>query len=416
MTTPTTWLSQVKAAGLPAALVAAGYRPRPPTNPRHVSPCPACGADQRGTQDSRGPVGLRRDLLGWRCHACGVGGDAVTFVAYHLTGRPLDRDNWVPTRDWCAERGLCDDPGSGRSGRSGRRNDGSCEIELSGISPDPEVAEVAPVAAVAAVAEVAGVAAVAEVAEVAAVANPGGGRPGRTGRTPAPDRPDPIEVVDLWLRGTAVLDDAPTVAWLESRGIDPAAVLDLDLARVIAATGPLPRWTWGQGTTWRMSGHRLLFPLLGPTGQVESLRARFVPSPTLTTPRNGAKTMAARDCALTGVVLADALAQLMLAGEELADGTPAPDEVRRVGLVVVEGEPDFLTWATRWSGEREDAPAVIGILSGTWTVAIAARVPTGTRVAIRTHADRAGNEYAQRVIGALRDRCTCFRYAQEGTT
>ena len=161
MTTPTTWLSQVKAAGLPAALVAAGYRPRPPTNPRHVSPCPACGADQRGTQDSRGPVGLRRDLLGWRCHACGVGGDAVTFVAYHLTGRPLDRDNWVPTRDWCAERGLCDDPGSGRSGRSGRRNDGSCEIELSGISPDPEVAEVAPVAAVAAVAEVAEVAGVA---------------------------------------------------------------------------------------------------------------------------------------------------------------------------------------------------------------------------------------------------------------
>ncbi len=103
--------------------------------------------------------------------------------------------------------------------------------------------------------------------------------------------------------------------------------------------------------------------------------------------------------------MADPLARLLLAGLPCGDGEPAHEAVRRYGLVICEGVPDFLTWATRWGDAAETAPAVIGIISGSWTTEVAARVPAGTRVAVRTHGDRAGAKYAQQIAATLRDRC-----------
>jgi len=45
-------------------------------------PCFQCGAEQRGSTDKRGPIGLRRDDLGWKCHKCGHGGSGIDLVSY----------------------------------------------------------------------------------------------------------------------------------------------------------------------------------------------------------------------------------------------------------------------------------------------------------------------------------------------
>ena len=113
--------------------------------------------------------------------------------------------------------------------------------------------------------------------------------------------------------------------------------------------------------------------------------------------------------------MADPLARLLLAGLATGGGEPAVDMVRRCGLVICEGVPDFLTWAALWGDAGETAPAVIGIISGSWTPHVAARVPSGTVVALRTHADEAGAKYMRHVALTLEARCTVrLTAAQEG--
>lgn len=114
------------------------------------------------------------------------------------------------------------------------------------------------------------------------------------------------------------------------------------------------------------------------------------------------KVLAPAGYACGGLVMADPLARLMLAGSDLADDTPAAELVRDVGVWVAEGDADFLTLATRFSDAREDAPAVVGIFAGVWTRAIAARVPTGTSITIWTDLDGAGASYVRTIARTLR--------------
>jgi hypothetical protein len=78
-------------------------------------------------------------------------------------------------------------------------------------------------------------------------------------------------------------------------------------------------------------------------------------------------------------------------------------------VVVVEGEPDFLTWATRFSDADEDVPVVLGVLSGGWSNDMAMRIPDDARVVIRTHHDPAGDAYADVVRESLGPRCEVLR-------
>jgi hypothetical protein len=96
--------------------------------------------------------------------------------------------------------------------------------------------------------------------------------------------------------------------------------------------------------------------------------------------------------------MADARALAMLAGK-----------ARPVALLVAEGVPDHLTWATRYKASDDSAPAVLGVLSGSWSDELAARVPDGLRVAVRVHRDDAGNHYAARICASLAARCEVHR-------
>lgn len=75
-----------------------------------LSPCPACGAEHRGSTDKRGPVGVRGDDRGWRCFVCDAAGDTVELLAYHTTQESLKSSGIAgkrATKEKAMMLGLC---------------------------------------------------------------------------------------------------------------------------------------------------------------------------------------------------------------------------------------------------------------------------------------------------------------------
>jgi len=225
--------------------------------------------------------------------------------------------------------------------------------------------------------------------------------PVRTEADKSPARPPHQEVAALWAASLPVSADPEATAWFTHRFGRAAAwslqQADLwDLVRVIPAGLLLPRWARSQGGPWTHTGHRLVFRLWDHTGQAASLRARSVEA--AVTP----KSLAPAGFSVKGLVLADPLAQQLLGGV-----CPAWWQPRQV--IVAEGEPDWLLWALRQRETDEQGPAVLGIESGAWSPQIAARIPTGASVVIRTHHDEPGERYAQQIAASLHGRCRIFR-------
>ena len=218
---------------------------------------------------------------------------------------------------------------------------------------------------------------------------------------PPPAYPPAVEVADLWNR-CAPLGLVPEVAsaWA-ARGIPIAHVEDRDLARAIPSGIAVPRWAFGAGQRWSAGAHRLLVPLYDSAGRLASLHARAAVAPA-----GKPKGLSPLGCALSGLIMADPLARLMLAGTACADGEASAEVVRRCDLVVTEGVPDFLTWAAMFGDAAENAPAIVGMIAGSWTAEIAARVPDGTGVYVRQHADAAGAKYTAHLIETLAGRCS----------
>jgi len=210
---------------------------------------------------------------------------------------------------------------------------------------------------------------------------------------PALLRPPAAEVAALWAACVPVVDDPDVAAWITGRGLDAGQVADTDTARALPRTGPLPPWCRFTGQDWRESTHRVIVPLVDAAGRLISLHARALAPAT-----PGQKAASPAGFQITGLVFADSL------GRALLEGQAAPRCV-----VIAEGVPDFLTWATRYGDAAEDAPAVLGVVAGSWTAALAARCPNGATVVIRTHADAAGDKYAAAIAATLTGRCALKR-------
>lgn len=178
----------------------------------------------------------------------------------------------------------------------------------------------------------------------------------------------PPDALDVWGRAVAVMDEPAARRWLQSRGLDPVQVAGVDVARVLVVDDTSPQWARDLDA----QGYRLIVPLYDADGVMRSLVAR-------TFARN------ARVKARTPTGFA-AKGLAMDAG---------PRDAREV--VVVEGEPDWLTWAAM----GPEGARVIGVRSGSWSSAWAASLAPMAYVYLRTDLDDAGQKYADDITMTL---------------
>lgn len=198
-------------------------------------------------------------------------------------------------------------------------------------------------------------------------------------RTPPTD-----EILTLWSNAIGVEYDRDAIAYLESRGINPVAVQENDLARILEVQGECPRWARSADGPWTRTGHRLLFPLFDARGVLRSLIARDV------TGRAARKSLSAAG-ARKGLLMADGIGRALLAGR---GGAPR--------VVICEGEIDYALVASQ-RGESDES-AVLGIFSGSWQAEHAKRIPDGAELVIATDNDEAGEKYAGAIAETLSKR------------
>lgn len=206
---------------------------------------------------------------------------------------------------------------------------------------------------------------------------------------PEADRgyPPSLEVASIWQSSLPVTKDDVVGGHLIGRKLDPRAIESMDLARAIPASACVPPWAMYRGAPWSESGHRLVLPVVDSLGAVMSVRSWRVEGDA------AAKRLPPTGHRATGLALANSRAQKMLAG---------PSSPKQV--IVVEGEPDFLSAAVTWPTRP-----ILGVLSGTWSADFAARIPTGSEVIVMTHNDQAGDKYAEDIIGTIKKRAVVRR-------
>lgn len=351
------WLQQLRSQGVARVAVALGYTYIDHPVPGSLAPCPACGAAKRSSSgsDKRGPVGLHRSGLGWACHRCKATGDSVGLAMWRVGGGELKKGDpaWRDVWNLCAEANLCDPaPGAPATPRKA----------LPPLPPPPSQAA-----------------------------------------AKAPTRPPELDLKGFWAACSPVTRDAQVGAWLEGRGLDPSEVEQRDLARALPVSLRAPPWASFQGRPWNQSPQmfRVIVPLFSRIGALESVHARAL---TPQDPKGRDKAASPGRAELSGLVMADPLGRLLLQGGKTGSGAPAAELVREVGLIVAEGEPDYLTWSTT---QGENGPAVWGIVAGSWPEAGAGlpeRIPDGCTVTIATHRDPAGDAYAARIYASLKPR------------
>jgi hypothetical protein len=203
--------------------------------------------------------------------------------------------------------------------------------------------------------------------------------------------PPSEEVRALWNRCAAVVDDEWVCEWLALHRIDVMATTQLDLARVLVVGGEEPEWCRYGSIRWSDSGYRLLIPLLTATGEMGALYARSLRP--IRPQRQGSTPPLA---GISGLVMANASARHLL-----RTGTWADDASWHT-VIIAGGAADYLDWAT---SVAEHSPAVFGIVPGSWTSKLAARIPPGSRVIVRAHANPITGRYAHHVQTALEKTC-----------
>ncbi|MEZ4270160.1 MAG: hypothetical protein R3C68_01590 [Myxococcota bacterium] len=217
-------------------------------------------------------------------------------------------------------------------------------------------------------------------------------------RRVGPNRPPSAEVHSFWDACVPVIDDTEVSLWLNlQRGLDPARIADFDLARAVPGNIDAPSWARRGDRPWSESGYRLVVPLYNCRGELSSLHARNVHQNLC----GNDKATSPTGFSIKGLIMACPLSRLWLAGERLGDGSSAANYVACVGLVIAEGLPDWLTWVSQYSDADERAPALIGIVSGGWTVHFADKVPPKCMVTIASHHDIQGNKYANHIASTL---------------
>jgi 5S rRNA maturation endonuclease (ribonuclease M5) len=185
-----------------------------------LTPCPACRQEtrHRKTNDKRGPIGIRRDGMGWHCFQCEEGGDAVTLASW-LCGEKGQVNSRV--HEACEKAGLI-------GLRPIQRAPQPVAQQQPNYPPETEVQHLLYEAAF-------------SIDKV----------------------PDP--------------DGIPGVRWwLIRRGLDPEAVADFGCVVALPPSAHVPVWACSFNKPWPEMHYRLLAPLYDATGKIRSVHARNV--------------------------------------------------------------------------------------------------------------------------------------------
>ncbi len=346
------WINELDETPMAVVLARYGFQSRGD----RFWPCPACNEETRSSSDrAKGPATFGD---GWHCWRCGEGGRALDLVAWVLLGdsKPAkgDSEGWA---------------------RLGERLTGHTRKTH---SPDEHGQ-----------------------ASVRRNLN-------RPTSRPTNPRPPHRELRRLWGACLPVTEDPAVSAWLAGRGFSPRRIARHDLARALPDDAFCPRWASFMGSRWKYSGHRLIFRAVGPApapsraGWAWSLRARNI-QPNIPGHQKSASAACGPGSA-SGLVYADDHARRMLTGS-----LPCR-------LIITEGEPDWLVWASRMADTQDRHRwGVVGVWNGSWSEALAACLSRGATVALRTHRDRAGGDYADRIEATLLPRgVTVFRLVGDG--
>lgn len=341
------WIERMRDVDVPSVARRLGHEVKEAGSSWTVGPCPSCGAKVRG-KDPRGRGTERRDNRG----AVGVSKRNLGGWQCHQCGETGDAAHFVALSLLGAKLGVL---GASESGEVREW----CEAFLGITGGGP--------------------------AYVPPPAEPEG-----------PRYPDADELAELWSRARPVVDDPQVATFLErTRAIDPAAVALEDLARALPEDEPGFPWAgFRSGRTWGSSGFRLLVPLFDAAGVHRSVIARRVRAGSATAPKGVSPSGFER----SGLLMADAGARAVLEGGSAYVQALGP----LPRLVVTEGEIDYLTVATEPA--RGEAYGSFGVVQGSWTAAVADRVPDGARLVLALDADDAGEELARRVFEPLEAR------------
>jgi archaellum biogenesis ATPase FlaH len=329
-----------------------GYKPGRQAGGGLLIRCPAHGERHPSCSVRRG----RDGTIQVRCFSCDFGGDALSLVAAargldprHQFGAVLSEAARLVGYSLEAPRGGSPSPTPSR-GESPRADPSREKISPPQLPPEP------------------------------------------------PAYPDEREVADVWAASSTVEGDEQARAYLASRAIDPVRVAALDLARVLPVDFTGPSWARYQGKPWAAAGYRLLVPMVDAHGALRSLRAwRLAGS------GEDPKRVAPAGKAMAGLVMACPVARNLLQTGQSPSGGP-------FDVVITEGEPDFLTHATRSEGSA--APAVVGVVASAWSSAVADRLAGDARIVIRTHRDAAGDRYAADIRSSLADRVPVLDFSR----
>ena len=175
-----------------------------------------------------------------------------------------------------------------------------------------------------------------------------------------------------------------------------------DLARVLPRDAACPRWARCGQQSWAASGHRLIVPIY----QTWDCRRPALLRAWSWDPGAWCSRLSASSCDGCYQVVR-CLVMANRPGREMLRWAGLWGPALR-GLVIVEGEPDYLTAAVAWPQW-----AVLGIVGGAWSEEIAATVPRGATVVVRTDSDTAGDRMAAQVTETLRGRATVRRVRDE---
>ena len=217
--------------------------------------------------------------------------------------------------------------------------------------------------------------------------------------------PPQHEVQRLWDSCTHVATDFEAWRYLRcQRSLLAMDIIPQDLARVLPRDASCPPWAGTRRQSWAESGHRLIVPVYRAWDTEPALLRAWSWSPSAKTSRLSASSCDDAYRTVKGLVMANTLGRAMLGYGEVGLSilrragmwTKAPTIT---GVVIVEGEPDYLTACCAWPGW-----AVLGIASGSWTDELARTIPSGAVVVIRTDDDTAGDRYAAQVEESLQGR------------